>query len=441
METLPNISEAVNSIRNGQLRPTDLVDHCLMRIRQFEDRVQAWVRVDEEGARREAERLDDMARQGRFLGPLHGIPIGIKDIVDVQGMPTEAGSPLLKGDLAERDAPAVARLRECGAIILGKTVTTEFACFDPPPTRNPWNLEHTPGGSSSGSAAAAALEMCMAAIGSQTGGSITRPASFCGVSGLKPSLGKVDLSGVVPISHRLDHLGPIARNVGDLATMLAAMAPSEKPIPASPLVTASPTLQVIEDYFFEQADDDVRQATRSACDNLQRAGAELRRMALPASFEQVHAMHRCVMVVDAAATHYDRFAQHADAYGPNIKSLIEEGLSTLAIDYTLALQHYEQHRREMEAAFRDDVIALTPATITPAPAGLDSTGDPAFNSPWSYTGLPTVAIPCGLAANGMPCGLQLIGPRDGEGQLLSVAAWCEAALEFEATPPLLQEMR
>ncbi|MBC8872766.1 MAG: amidase [Planctomycetes bacterium] len=441
METLPSISEAINSIRNGQLRPTELVDHCLLRIRQFEDRVHAWVRVDGEGARLEAERLDDLARQGRFLGPLHGIPIGIKDIVDVQGMPTEAGSPLLKGNLAERDAPAVARLRECGAIILGKTVTTEFACFDPPSTRNPWNLNHTPGGSSSGSAAAVSLEMCMAAIGSQTGGSITRPASFCGVTGLKPSFGRVDLTGVVPISRRLDHLGPIARSAGDLAVMLAALAPSEKPTAPSPPVSASPTLHIIEDCFFEQADDDVRQATRFACDKLHSAGAELRRMPLPASFGQVHAMHRCVMVVDAAATHFDRFAQHADAYGPNIRSLIEEGLSTLAIDYTLALQHYEQHRREMEAAFRDDVIALTPATVTPAPAGLDSTGDPAFNSPWSYSGLPTVVIPCGLAANGMPCGLQLIGPRDGELQLLSAAAWCEVALEFEATPSILQAER
>jgi len=408
-----------------------------MRIQELEERVHAWVRVDEPAARLEAERLDDLARQGRFVGPLHGIPIGIKDIVDVQGMPTEAGSPLLKGNLAERDAPVVAQLRERGAIILGKTVTTEFACFDPSPTHNPWNLDHTPGGSSSGSAAAVALEMCVAAIGSQTGGSITRPASFCGVTGLKATFGKVDLTGVVPVSGRLDHLGPIARSVGDLAIMFTSMAPLEASIAAVRPTGTPPTLQVIEDYFFEHADADVLDATRSACETLQRAGADLRKLDLPASFEQVHSMHWCIMAFEAAETHFDRFARHANGYGPKITSLIEEGLSTLAIDYASALRHYDQHRIEMEELFADGVVALTPATVTAAPAGLESTGDPKFNSPWSYAGLPTVTIPCGLTANGMPCGLQLIGPRNGEALLLSLADWCESTLAFEATPPLL----
>jgi len=408
-----------------------------MRIRQCEDRVHAWVRVDEQHARLEAERLGNSARQGRMLGPLHGIPIAIKDIVDVQGMPTEAGSPLLKDNFAERDAPVVARLRECGAIILGKTVTTEFACFDPSPTRNPWNLEHTPGGSSSGSAAAVASEMCMAAIGSQTGGSITRPASYCGVAGLKPTFAKVDLTGVVPVSRRLDHLGPIARSVGDLALMLEAMAPSGNPAATHQPAVTPPTLHVVEDYFFEQADADVIEATRSACENLERAGAELRKTDLPATFEQVHAMHLCIMAVEAAETHFDRFARYADAFGPKITSLVENGLSTLAFDYAAALRHHEQYRCEIDEIIGDDVVALTPATVTAAPAGLESTGDPRFNSPWSYAGLPTVTIPCGLTADGMPCGLQLIGPRGGETRLLSIAGWCEIALAFETTPLLL----
>ncbi len=437
MDTLPSISQAATLIRGGQLRPTELVDHCLMRIRQIEDRVHAWVRVDEQGARREAERLDESARQGRFLGPLHGIPIGIKDIVDVEGMPTEAGSPLLKGNLAECDAPVVTQLRESGAIVLGKTVTTQFACFDPSPTRNPWNLDHTPGGSSSGSAAAVALEMCMAAIGSQTGGSITRPASYCGVTGLKATFGKVDLTGVVPVSGRLDHLGPIARSVDDLAMMFMAMAPSDDSMAVVQPVGKPPTLHMIEDYFFEQADADVLAATRAACDTLQRAGAELQKMDLPASFEQVHSSHLCIMAVEAAETHFDRFARHADRYGPKISSLIEDGLSTLAIDYSAALRHYAQQRLEMEEIFADGVVALTPATVTAAPAGLESTGNPKFNSPWSFAGLPTTTIPCGLASNGMPCGLQLTGPRNGEELLLSVADWCERILAFDAKPSLL----
>jgi aspartyl-tRNA(Asn)/glutamyl-tRNA(Gln) amidotransferase subunit A len=164
-------------------------------------------------------------------------------------------------------------------------------------------------------------------------------------------------------------------------------------------------------------------------------------MDLPASFEQVHSMHWCIMAVEAAETHFDQFARHADGYGPKIASLVKEGLSTLAIDYAAALRHHERHRCEMEEGITDGVVALTPATVTAAPAGLQSTGDPKFNSPWSYTGLPTVTIPCGPAANGMPCGLQLIGPRGGEALLLSVADWCESTLAFEATPPLLSQGR
>lgn len=281
----------------------------------------------------------------------------------------------------------------------------------------------------------------MAAIGSQTGGSITRPASFCGLAGLKPTFGKVDLTGVVPVSRRLDHLGPIARSVGDLAMMFAAMAPSEGSMAAFQPSATAPRLHLVQDDFFHQADTDVLEVTRSACERLQQAGDELWRLALPKSFEQVPAKHWCIMAVEAAETHFDRFAQHTDGYGPKIKSLVEEGLSTLAIDYAAALRHHEQFRGEIDETMITEagIVALTPATVTAAPAGLESTGDPKFNSPWSYAGLPTVTIPCGLATNGMPCGLQLIGPRNGEALLLSVANWCESTLAFQGTPPLISQ--
>jgi aspartyl-tRNA(Asn)/glutamyl-tRNA(Gln) amidotransferase subunit A len=380
-----------------------------------------------------------MAGRGEFLGPLHGIPIGLKDIVDVEGWPTEAGSPLLKGQVAEKDAPLAAQLRANGAIVLGKTVTTEFAFLDPGPTRNPWQLDHTPGGSSSGSAAAVALEMCMAAVGSQTGGSIIRPASYCGVAGLKPTFGKVDTTGVVPVSRHLDHVGPIARTAGDLSVMLSAMTgPCGSPEPAAPTVEP-PVLHVIDDFFTHLADPVVREVTRNACDRLQGAGAELRIMNLPASFAVVRVMHSLIMAVDAAETHRATFSRHAGSYGPLISALIEEGLSSPAVDYATALRHQMAFRSEMETIFRDGVIALTPATVTPAPAGWESTGDPGCNSPWSYAGLPTATIPCGLTDDGLPCGLQLIGPRDGDRQLLSVAAWCAQVLAFQEVPPLLLE--
>src|SRR5437870_1571690 len=219
---LPTIHGSAEEIRRGTVTPADLVERCLKQIDRYEAKVRAWVFVDREGARAEAARLGDELKQGQWRGPLHGIPVGIKDIFDVFDWPTGAGSRLWAQSIARRDATTVERLRRAGAIFLGKTVTTAFASFDPPVTRNPWNLERTPGGSSSGSAAALACGMCLGALGSQTGGSITRPASYCGVAGLKPSFGLVPCEGVVPLAPSMDHPGPMARCVHDLAILFQA---------------------------------------------------------------------------------------------------------------------------------------------------------------------------------------------------------------------------
>ena len=436
MDRLTTIRKTASRLRAGDLHPRDLVGHCLHRMRQFEPRVQAWVHVDEQGALDEAERLGALLQHGEDLGPLHGIPVGIKDIIDVRGMPTEAGSPLFKGAIAQQDAALVSRLRAAGAIILGKTVTTEFACFDPSPTRNPWNLEHTPGGSSSGSAAAVATEMCFAAIGSQTGGSITRPAAYCGVAGLKPTFGRVDMSGVIPVSEHLDHVGPMARSATDLWQMLGGI--SETDSSNSTLeAPQSPPLHIIDEYFTEHTDPAVLDVTAAACQKLQDAGASMPLLGLPRSFHQSHMMHRGLMAVDLAEMHFQSFTEQPDSYGPQIRSLIEEGMAFFAVDYALALRHQPRFRQDIQAIIRDDVVAVTPATPTAAPRGLESTGDPGFNSPWSYAGVPTVTIPCGLTGDGLPCGLQLIGSIDREHHLLSVAAWCEAVLGFDHQPPLL----
>ena len=438
MNILPSIAEAARGIRAGKFHPRELVECCLRRIEMLEERVRAWVRVDEQGARRAAERLGKMARQGELLGPLHGIPVGIKDIVDVAGWPTEAGSPLLRGSVANQDAAVVRRLRASGAILLGKTATTEFAYLDPAPTRNPWRLEHTPGGSSSGSAAAVAAGMCMAAVGSQTGGSIIRPASFCGVAGLKPTFGRVDIAGVVPVSRHLDHVGPIARTAGDL--WLAYCAMIEMPGAVVPIEPPArpPVLHVIDDAVLPRADPAIRDAVPAAYAKLRSAGADLRPLALPSSFQEVWRMHGRIMAVDAAEVHRGRFARHRDAYGPRISELIEEGLAHSAVEYASALRHLEAFRETMRTAFGEATIAAMPATVTPAPPGLGSTGDPAFNVPWSYAGLPAVTVPCGLSPDGLPVGLQLIGPPDGEARLLAAATWCEQVLAFQSTPPRLQ---
>src|SRR5262245_7435061 len=221
---MPTIHAAAEQIRQGRLSPVDLLEPCLERIERHEGRVRAWVLVDAEGAREQARKCAREVEAGGWRGPLHGIPLGIKDIFDVFDWPTAAGSRLWAQSVARRDATVVHRLRQAGAVFVGKTVTTPFASFDPPVTRNPWDLQRTPGGSSSGSAAAVACGMCLGALGSQTGGSITRPASYCGVAGCKPSYGRVSADGVVPLAPSMDHPGPIALCVKDLALLLQTVA-------------------------------------------------------------------------------------------------------------------------------------------------------------------------------------------------------------------------
>jgi Asp-tRNA(Asn)/Glu-tRNA(Gln) amidotransferase A subunit family amidase len=435
MEDLPKIASAFLMIRRGQLSPVDLVEHCLQQIEAHDGRLQAWVRIDADGALREAKRQQELLASGTDLGPLQGIPLGVKDIIDVAGWPTEAGSPLLAGRVAAEDAPVVSRLRKHGAVLLGKTVTTEFAFLDPAATRNPWNLEHTPGGSSCGSAAAVAAEMCMGALGSQTGGSIIRPASYCGVAGLKATRGRIDVRGVVPVSRNLDHVGPIARCVSDLRFLLATTSgwsPDSKVSYRMP-----PRLTVIREYFLDRCDEAVREVTLQAFERLQQAGAELISSNLPESFRNVHSMHRCIMAVEAAEAHFDSFARQPDAYSHHIGALLEEGLTTFAVDYSLSLRHQQLFREQIGQMLGEDGVAVTPATITPAPRGLESTGDPSFNSPWTYAGVPTLTIPCGLAPDGLPCGLQLIAPEGRDELLIEVAQWCEENLDFQERPRLI----
>jgi aspartyl-tRNA(Asn)/glutamyl-tRNA(Gln) amidotransferase subunit A len=360
--------------------------------------------------------------------------VGIKDIIDVQGFATRAGSPLCGQQAAPADAPLVAALRRAGAVILGKTVTVEFACFDPPPTRNPWNLAHTPGGSSSGSAAVLAMGMCLGALGTQTGGSLVRPSAYCGVATCKPTFGRLSTEGIVPVSTSLDHAGPMARTVGDLALLLDCLSGMTAPQPLRPW--GPPRFGLLEKIAFAEADDVVRQATQSALEELARAGAEIRPLAVPQMFGDVPKMHRRIMAVEAAAYHRERFAAHRGEYGPMIASLLDEGLAVTAVDYVAAKTWHREFRRQA-AELLDDFDALVmPSTHTTAPATLATTGTPQFQAPWSLARLPVVSIPCGVAADGMPAGIQLVGRMDEEWNLLRMAAWCEQALGFDALPAL-----
>lgn len=421
--------------RHNNAKPTQLVDYCLRRIEEWEGAVQAWAYVDSAGARAAAVQLEQELARGESRGPLHGIPIGVKDIVDVDGMPTRAGSPLTSPAPVERDAPAIQRLRAAGAIILGKTVTTEWACFDPPPTRNPWNLAHTPGGSSSGSAAAVAMEMCVAAVGSQTGGSIIRPGSYCGVYSCKPTHGAISLKDVIPLSPELDHLGAFARSIRDLTPVIVAMMSGETmDSHANSGLQRAPRIGIIEEYFFDEADAEVVQLTRDAAKTLSLAGAHISTVALPKSFSQVHSAHRKMLAYRAARYHRDQFAMHPAQYGPHVTAVVNEGTGISNEEYQAALALRRVFQNELVDTLSDVDALLTPATPASAPASLTTTGDLKFNSPWSFSGLPVVSMPIECDRHGMPLAIQLIGRSGSDCELLSVAAWCENALPFRATP-------
>jgi Asp-tRNA(Asn)/Glu-tRNA(Gln) amidotransferase A subunit family amidase len=438
------ITDAAGFIRRGELTPVELLDQCLARVDRYEDRVRAWVYIDRDGAREQAERLTAELKQNNYRGPLHGIPVGIKDIIDVFDMPTGCGSKLWANSYARRDATVVERLRQAGAVIMGKTVTTAFASFDPPVTRNPWKLERTPGGSSSGSAAAVACGMCLGALASQTGGSITRPASYCGVCSIKPTYGRVSVDGVMPLAPSMDHVGAMANCVRDLAILLQAIAtvsgaieqtriPFERAVdwyevPATFDLATLPDFPANADPVFEPALRKLRLETMST------VKWYWTETALPPAFQDVPRYHHVVMAVEAAAYHGERMRRHPDDYPPRIRDLVEYGQSVKAPEFARIAEHMRALREDLDAGFPGKLATLvTPATVDPAPTA-ETTGNPAFNSPWSYTGLPTVSLPFAWTSDGLPLALQLIGGRWTEDQLLATAVRFEKDIGFERRP-------
>jgi aspartyl-tRNA(Asn)/glutamyl-tRNA(Gln) amidotransferase subunit A len=429
------IHEAAEAIRNRKLSPVDLLNQCLARVDRFEERVRAWVFVARDEARAQAEALTKELERGQYRGPLHGIPIGVKDIFDVFDWPTAAGSKLWAQSIARRDCEVVERLRQAGALFMGKTVTTAYASFDPPPTRNPWNLERTPGGSSSGSAAAVACGMCLGALASQTGGSITRPASFCGVAAIKPTYGRVSLDGIVPLAPSMDHPGLMAGCVRDLAIMFSVIA---DPTPTFSAKTATsipehpPCLGQLGGLFAERADPVMHNAMVVVVNKLRAAGASVVDVDPPAAFSDVLKMHHVIMAVEAAEVHEERIKRHPEDYPPKITSLIQEGFRTSATDYVRSLHNKDNLAEALSEQMQLGVAPafLCPATMGPAPTA-ETTGDPAFNSPWSYTGLPVVSFPIGWSPDGLPLCAQIAGNRACEEELFRWAAWCEQAVGFE----------
>jgi aspartyl-tRNA(Asn)/glutamyl-tRNA(Gln) amidotransferase subunit A len=442
------VAEMMRQIQRRKLSSVNLMESLLKRIDLLEPSLQAWVTIDRQGLLKEARRCHEEISRGKSRGPLHGIPIGVKDIFFTRGMKTTAGSKIFADFVPAYDATAVERLRKAGAIILGKTATTEFASRYPAPTRNPWNLEHTPGGSSSGSAAAVATGMCPAALGSQTGGSVLRPAAYCGVVGLKPTYGRISRHGVFALGWTLDHVGFLTRSVEDAAILLGILAgpdaadPTTRPQPVPDYVRSlrswrrPPRIGIVRDFFQEKSEEPVWKHTEKIVSQLKRAGGKMREVKMPASFAAVQDAHRIIMWVEAAAYHEKLFEKNREKYSSKMREMVEIGLLIPSGDYLRAQKIKHLFRREMEPILQEYDCLLSPTTSSAAPKTLSSTGDPWFQVPWSLSGLPAITIPSGLNDERLPLGIQLAGAAFAEGKLLAIARWCEKVLDIHLSPPV-----
>jgi len=398
------------------------------------------VTIDREAALASAEQADlELARDRATPGPLHGIPFGVKDIFDVAGMPTTAGTEAYPLRVAEKDATSVARLKSAGAIVLGKTVTTAFAMGDAGPTTNPWNSAHTPGGSSSGSAAAVADRMCMAALGTQTAGSVIRPCSYNGLAGIKPTYAGIDIDGVIPLSWQLDHVGALTRNLDDARLLWNLLRDDGgwRPGEGNQVIAGGVKPQRLwraRGLFETEASAAMNSAIDTHCAQLEGQGVEIVERPFPDSFLEILDNHRIIMASEAAASHNANFQQHQALYPPNIKRLIEEGKQISAVEYSLALQHRKKAIDEMNDVLSDVDGMLSPAAVDSAPVGLTHTGDRTYNAPSSYLGLPVVTYPLSVDSNGLPLGAQIMGGSLNEDVLLQRGIWCEQVVGFDLSP-------
>jgi len=436
---LLSASEAAQRIRGGVLTSEELVQDCLERIRELEPKVQAWTYLDEEHALAQARAADERARSGQPVGALNGVPVGLKDIIDTADMPTENGTVLHKGRFPREDAAVVKMLRAAGAVILGKTVTTECAYFSPGKTRNPHNPEHTPGGSSSGSAAAVAAGMVPLALGSQTNGSTIRPGSFCGVYALKPTHGLIPRTGMLTLSRTLDHVGVFARSLEDVALLMEQLAgfhdgdPDTRPrarVPFQATLAEEPPLApmfaFIKTPHWEKTAPDTRDAFAELAEAL---GAQMEEVELYPTAREAWDWHKTIMDAEMAANFEREWRTGRDKLSKQLASLIERGREVRAVDYQRALRAISPMVESLDELFmqRYDAI-LTPAAPGTAPKGLSSTGDPVFCTPWTLAGLPAISLPLMQGENGLPLGVQLVGRKNFDARLLRTARWLVSKL-------------
>jgi len=423
------LAGVVDDLRHGRIDPVDYVDRLRARAGEVEPTVNSL--VDEDGR---WDRVLEAARDLEAAYPdpadrpaLYGVPVGVKDIFHVDGLETRAGSDLPPAVLTGEEAESVRRLTEAGAIVLGKTVTTEFAYFAPGPTRNPHAPEHTPGGSSSGSAAAVAAGVCPPALGTQTVGSVIRPAAFCGVVGVKPSYGRVPTDGVIPFSPSVDHVGYFTQDVEGARLAAARLLDGWRSLPEP---RERPTLGVPEGPYLEQAGEVGREAFDDHVARLADAGYEVRRVPAFENTEAINDRHGQLTAAEMAIAHGEWYREYGDRYAETTRELIEEGRAVSAGEIARGKHGRRELREALEATIHEAAIDawIAPAAPGPAPEGIDDTGDPVMNLPWTHAGLPTVALPAGTTDDGRPLGVQCATAVGADEDLLGWAEGLAAAL-------------
>jgi Asp-tRNA(Asn)/Glu-tRNA(Gln) amidotransferase A subunit family amidase len=426
-------SEGARLIRDGVISSVDLVEACLGRIRQVDARVEAWAFLDPELALAQARAADEFRLSGQAVGPLHGVPVGLKDIIDTADMPTENGSVLHAGRTPSRDAAVVSRLREAGAIMMGKTVTTEFATRTPGKTRNPHDPAHTPGGSSSGSAAAVAAGMVPLALGSQTTGSTIRPGSFCGVYAMKPTHGLISRRGMFQLSRSMDHVGLFARTIDDVALLLESLVgydegdPDTRPIARVPyreIATAEPPLPPVFAFVKTPRWGHVEPDAQAAfAELIERLGDRVEEVELVQA-EDAYRWHETISGPEVALNLRREWEHGRDGLSKALQGRIERGRAVAGHEYLAARARVPAFVAGLTELFeqRYDAI-LTPSAAGTAPKGLESTGDPMFCTLWTLAGTPALNVPLMQGANGLPLGVQLVGPRHADARLLRTARW------------------
>ena len=430
--------EAAEHIANGDFSSEEYVGACLDRIAAIDDEVKAFVHLDPDAALAQAREVDERRRNGLSIGLLHGLPVAIKDLFDTADYKTEYGTALCKGRQPMRDSTVVARLREAGAVIIGKTVTTELAYFSPGPTRNPHDVTRTPGGSSSGSAAAVAAAMVPLAVGSQTNGSVIRPASFCGVYGVKPSHGLISRDGSLELSRSLDHVGVFARSLADSALILEVLAgydphdPDTRPV-ASPdyveLVAEQPPMPPRFAFVRTPVWDKADAATHAAFEELVATLGDFAvEVELPDIFAEAWEDQRIIMAADMAHNFDPLLKRGGELLSQQMRDLLAGGRDISAVRYLEAQRNARGYAAHLTRIFDEYDAILTPATPGVAPVG-EATGNPVFNSLWSLTGLPALTLPLLAGEGGMPLGVQIVGAKGDDARLLRTANWLIEQLE------------